>query len=131
MVYNRRHPTEQYRISLKLTSGAVRTFFLSPGSKNAYPFGTLEDKITTFLQVRKKSTPFTSFSCPQAAIELWLFCKVQRPISHENPNLFPEHEHQCCTPHIRTLHLSVFYFFPHALAYQYVVFGQCREILIR
>ncbi|CAN0517704.1 unnamed protein product, partial [Ectocarpus sp. 8 AP-2014] len=52
MVYNRRHPTEQYRISLKLTSGALRMFFLSPGSKNAYPFWTLEDKITTFLQVR-------------------------------------------------------------------------------
>lgn len=51
MVYNRRHPTEQYRISLKLTSGALRMFFLSPGSKNAYPFWTLEDKITTFLQV--------------------------------------------------------------------------------
>ncbi|CAM9517210.1 unnamed protein product, partial [Pylaiella littoralis] len=50
MVYNRRHPTEQYRISLKLTSGALRTFFLSPGSKNAYPFWTLEDKITSFLQ---------------------------------------------------------------------------------
>lgn len=52
MVYNRRHPTEQYRISLKLTSGALRTFFLSPGSKNAYPFWTLEDKITSFLQVQ-------------------------------------------------------------------------------
>lgn len=52
MVYNRRHPTEQYRISLKLTSGALRMFFLSPGSKNAHPFWTLEDKITTFLQVR-------------------------------------------------------------------------------
>lgn len=51
MVYNRRHPTEQYRISLKLTSGALRMFFLSPGSKNAYSFWTLEDKITTFLQV--------------------------------------------------------------------------------
>lgn len=54
MVYNRRHPTEQYRISLKLTSGALRMFFLSPGSKNAYPFWTLEDKITMFLQVRKE-----------------------------------------------------------------------------
>ncbi|CAM9261270.1 unnamed protein product, partial [Ectocarpus sp. 6 AP-2014] len=53
MVYNRRHPTEQYRISLKLTSGALRMFFLSPGSKNAYPFWTLEDKITTFLQAYK------------------------------------------------------------------------------
>ncbi|CAM9221770.1 unnamed protein product [Scytosiphon promiscuus] len=49
-VYNRRHPTEQHRISLKLTSGALRMFFLSPGSKNAYPFSALEDKITTFLQ---------------------------------------------------------------------------------
>lgn len=52
MVYNRRHPTEQYRIILRLTSGALRTFFLSPGSKNAYPFWTLEDNITIFLQVK-------------------------------------------------------------------------------
>lgn len=51
MVYNRKHPTEQYRVSLKLTSGALRTFFLSPGSKNAHAFSTLENKITTFLQV--------------------------------------------------------------------------------
>ncbi|CAM9717183.1 unnamed protein product [Discosporangium mesarthrocarpum] len=50
MVYNRRHPTEKYRVSLKLTSGALRTFFLSPGSKNAHAFWTLEDNITTFLR---------------------------------------------------------------------------------
>lgn len=58
MVYNRRHPTEQYRVSLKLTSGALRMFFLSPGSKNAHPFWTLEDKITTFLQVRRRHIGF-------------------------------------------------------------------------
>lgn len=57
MIYNRRHPTEQYRVSLKLTSGALRTFFLSPGSKNAHPFWTLEDKITSFLQVQKAIQP--------------------------------------------------------------------------
>lgn len=51
MVYNRGHPTEQYRISLKLTAGALRTFFLSPGSKNAHAFWTLEEKITAFLKV--------------------------------------------------------------------------------
>ena len=51
MVYNRRHPTEQYRISLKLTAGTLRTFFLSPGSKNAHAFWTLEEKITAFLKV--------------------------------------------------------------------------------
>lgn len=60
MVYNRRHPTEQYRVSLKLTSGALRTFFLSPGSKNSHPFWTLEEKITTFLQVRNKSRSLTT-----------------------------------------------------------------------
>lgn len=63
MVYNRRHPTEQYRISLKLTSGALRMFFLSPGSKNAYPFWTLEDKITTFLQVPSTYVIFFFSSC--------------------------------------------------------------------
>jgi hypothetical protein len=28
-----RQPSEKYRVSLKLTSGALRTFFLAPGPK--------------------------------------------------------------------------------------------------
>lgn len=58
MVYNRRHPTEHYRISLKLTSDPLRIFFLSPGSKNAFPFKRLEDEITIFLKVRVVVTQF-------------------------------------------------------------------------
>ncbi|CAM9574499.1 unnamed protein product, partial [Phaeothamnion confervicola] len=50
IVYNRLQPSEKYRLSLKLTTGTLRTFFLAPGPKNAYPFWTLEDNITGFLR---------------------------------------------------------------------------------
>lgn len=68
-MYNRRHPTEHYRISLKLTSDPLRVFFLSPGSKSAYPFKRLEDKITTFLKVR---VLFTQLRCVDIVGNLWL-----------------------------------------------------------
>lgn len=84
MVYNRRHPTEQYRISLKLTAGALRTFFLSPGSKNAHAFWTLEEKITAFLKVGRGGVVDHCRTNYRGQVSFWetvIYCTTEPAIS--------------------------------------------------
>jgi hypothetical protein len=50
-LYNRDQLNEKYLISLRFSTGALRFFYLAPGTKTGFAFSRLEECIIKFLQV--------------------------------------------------------------------------------
>jgi hypothetical protein len=63
-IFNRKQLSEHYLISLRLTTGKLKLFYLAPGPKKAYPFNKLEETIIQFISDFERNFSILSTKLP-------------------------------------------------------------------